>query len=185
MWTTLSAGNPLTTQRIPTLGLTALLLVVATGLLSTTAQADAPVVCAQIDDSMARLDCYDQAAPRNRPREKNLSPESNTTNGIAPARVKEAPPAEPDPFWVQAPTPAPGPPLKQEPLQATVELIRHGQSRKLMIRLDNGQIWRQVKPRFMQLKEGDEVVIQAARLGGYILTRARGGSTRVQLLRPQ
>lgn len=143
--------------------------------------AKAPQICTQIDDSMARLDCYDRSMRATR------RTDQHRLDGDVPA-PEAASPVEPepqiDPFWVDTPEPLPGPPAKQAPMSATVAMIRQGPSRKLLLRLDNGQIWRQVKPRFMQLQEGDEVVIQAARLGGYILTRAHGGSTRVQMLRP-
>ena len=70
-----------------------------------------------------------------------------------------------------------------ETLNATVIKVTRRARNELAFELDNEQLWAQVTPRYLSIKAKDRVIIKKGRLGGYILTTERGGSTRVKRLR--
>ena len=70
-----------------------------------------------------------------------------------------------------------------ETLNATVIKVSRRARNELAFELDNEQLWAQVTPRYLSIKAKDRVIIKKGRLGGYILTTERGGSTRVKRLR--
>ncbi len=68
-------------------------------------------------------------------------------------------------------------------INASVTDIKRRARNELIVYLSNGQVWAQVSPRYLTIKSGDGVVVRRGRMGGYILTTERGGSTRVKRLR--
>ena len=68
-------------------------------------------------------------------------------------------------------------------LTSTVTKIGHNSRNALVFYLDNDQAWHQTSPKAFTIREADNVTIRRGRMGGYILTTERGGSTRVKRLR--
>ena len=68
-------------------------------------------------------------------------------------------------------------------INSKITSIKKRARQEMVFYLENGQVWLQVTARFRAIKEGAEVTINKARLGGYILTAENGVSTRVKRLR--
>ena len=68
-------------------------------------------------------------------------------------------------------------------INASVTDIKRRARNEMIVYLSNGQVWAQVSPRYLTIRNGDGVVVRRGRMGGYILTTERGGSTRVKRLR--
>lgn len=72
-------------------------------------------------------------------------------------------------------------PLEQ--IQAKIINVEKTAHKKLIIVLDNGQVWRQIDNQPMPLKSGELVIIRAAKLRSYFLQKQSGsGSIRVKRL---
>lgn len=65
-------------------------------------------------------------------------------------------------------------------IKSKIAAVRSKDKQKMVFRLENGQIWMQSSPRELPIREGDEVTIKSATIGGYILRTSSGTSTRVQ-----
>lgn len=132
-----------------------LLLVLA----GTAAGAETAVQCASIDDAERRLACFDRI----------FGPAAPAPDG------DPAPPAEGEGkgagvFGLDEPV----------DLTTTVAAVRHRESQRMVFRLANGQIWMQVSPRYVRIREGDQVSIRNATMGGYLMRSSRDVTTRVQ-----
>lgn len=68
-------------------------------------------------------------------------------------------------------------------IDSKITSIKKRASQEMVFYLENGQVWLQVTARYRSIKEGAEVTINKARLGGYVLTAENGVSTRVKRLR--
>ncbi len=166
--------------------LTVLTLTATTG--QTDELSDELVVCRDLPSAVERLDCYDAAVDR-----------SKRSGGPRPAPVAAAPAAvEPAAVIEPAATVASSAgaaTISQEALfgqsgdevQRTVEEAT-GDERidslsaqitrlqtsgydKVAITLDNGQVWQQIETSSLRLKVGDDVSIDRAALGSYMLRK--------------
>lgn len=118
--------------------------------------------CVDIANDQHRLACYDQLF------RGQSQPQPDVVDATFMAAQKSIAKRE-----------AP-PPSAERDVNGRITQINKTLHNELLVELDNGQIWRQLSPRFMSIKEGDEVIVKKARLGGYILSTASGGSTRVK-----
>jgi hypothetical protein len=146
---------------------------------------DELTVCRALTDDDARLICYDSAMDRSR---------QSVDSRPRPAPAQAAPPASVPAATAGAASVAAAN-LSQEDLfgktgeevertvqQATgseaidilsatvTELQRYGYD-KVLIRLDNGQVWKQVNGSSLRLRVGDAVEIERASLGSFMLKK--------------
>jgi len=139
-------------------------------------------VCRDLPDDDARLICYDVAVDRSR---------QNTSGRPAPA----AAPAEPAGTPGTAATAGAAASLSQEALfgkttdevertveeatgderidrlTATVTKLQQYAYNKVLITLDNGQVWKQIDTSNLRLRTGDAVEIERASLGSFMLRK--------------
>lgn len=165
-------------------------------LLTATAQVTAaPTLadCKKLTDNFARLNCYDQMG---------LATEKTAVAPAAPqaaAPVVSIAPA-PTSVPVQATTPAPAPLVTPNPAQATVTVVNvedeFGMTKKkpaevveeidgkvtafernkydkLVVTLENRQVWRQTDSDYIDMKIGDVVVIKKASFGSFLMSNGR------------
>jgi len=181
-------------------------LLAISALFGTTAQAADPSLCAAIADSASRLICYDAAlrpAPAAPAAPVAKSPPAAPAPLAAPAPApvaKAAPAVAPAaPAAVAAPAAEPAKragittmfgllPKRQKQdrpqLQATVVDIKV-RSDGQIVTLNNEQVWMITEPQRDPFAEpDDEIVIDPASLGSFLMSRASGGaSVRVKRLR--
>ena len=201
--TTEAGGNVMATTRYSIFG-----LLVISALFGATAQAADPSLCAAIADSASRLICYD-AALRPAPaapaapvaKSPPAAPAPLAAPAPAPAPVAKAAPAvaAAAPAAVAAPAAEPAKragitsmfgllPKRQKQdrpqLQATVVDIKV-RSDGQIVTLNNEQVWMITEPQRDPFAEpDDEIVIDPASLGSFLMSRASGGaSVRVKRLR--
>lgn len=134
--------------------------------------------CAHIDSDAARLECYDGLAGR-------VSGEAAAAAAPAPTQAEATPQAEPE----TTPEDVFGKPPEEiyaayaeatgveevNEIRATVVTAGKDSRGHVMVELDNGQRWRQVRKEYFKVSDGDEVVISKAVLGSYNMKRASGG----------
>lgn len=60
-------------------------------------------------------------------------------------------------------------------VDAVVTEVRKSAARKLVLTLDNGQVWRQLDNQTMRLKSGDSVVVRKASLNSFLMQKKSGG----------
>lgn len=162
-----------------TLILSASLALISSAVLGQTAVPPEFVTCSRIQKSGERLACYDRAVAY-------LS---------QPTEQQTAAPSAEGSFGLQAGAPvAPAPAAEQsgsEPSNAAVssitarvtEITSDRENRKL-VTLDNGQTWReQTASTFTSLKVGDEVRINRAALGSFMMSAPSGRPLRVRRLK--
>ena len=183
-------------------------LLAISALFGATAQAADPSLCAAIADSAARLICYDAVlrpapaaaaapvakAPPAAPAPAPVAKAAPAVAAVSPAAVAAAAPAA-----VAAPAAEPAKragimsmfgllPKRQKQdrpqLQATVVDIKV-RSDGQIVTLDNDQVWMITEPQRDPFAEpDDEIVIDPASLGSFLMSRASGGaSVRVKRLR--
>ena len=181
-------------------------LLAISALFGATAQAADPSLCAAIADSASRLICYDAAlrpAPAAPAAPVAKSPPAAPAPLAAPAPApvaKAAPAVAPAaPAAVAAPAAEPAKragittmfgllPKRQKQdrpqLQATVVDIKV-RSDGQIVTLNNEQVWMITEPQRDPFAEpDDEIVIDPASLGSFLMSRASGGaSVRVKRLR--
>ncbi len=59
-------------------------------------------------------------------------------------------------------------------VEAAVTEVRRSANRKLVVTLDNGQIWRQLDNQPMHLKSGESVIVRKASLNSFLLEKKSG-----------
>jgi hypothetical protein len=154
--------------------------------------------CASLVDAGARLACYDAlagaAAPSAATAQAAPSPSaSGSVRPIPSSSAAAAPvaapvaPAAPNftDFGVRnGPLQAERDPVREKTMLAVVSAVSFRERGELVVRLDNGQVWRQIQPSDYPLKPGDHVEIDVAALGSYRLwtpsTRRATKVTRIQ-----
>ena len=127
-------------------------------------------VCTEIEDDAERLACYDtrSKASSPAPAEQQVQPATAEAPAPEPAATAtaETPAQEsaaPEEFGRKEPLDAP-----REYIEATiVEIATSGEVDYL--RLDNGQVWREVEDSRMRFKEGRKVTITEGVLSSYDL----------------
>ena len=60
-------------------------------------------------------------------------------------------------------------------VEAVISEVRKSASRKLLVTLDNGQVWRQLDNQTLHLKSGESVIIRKASLNSYLMGKKSGG----------
>jgi hypothetical protein len=148
-------------------------------------QADSLMVdlgpCVGIESAEQRFDCYEQrvdAALRARfgtaGAAASPAPQVPASRGSATGREGAPPPAA-----------APARPTDTaDEIVATVASVLEIVPNRLQVTLDNGQVWRQTATRQYPVRQGQQVRISQAGLGGYRLTvEELGGFIRVEQLR--
>jgi hypothetical protein len=139
--------------------------------------------CTRVDDSTARLACYDRAAGRP---SMTTAPPAATAGPVRTAPVAPpapaAPPAAVDPVakfgaadTVVAKRQASVEKDEVKQVEAKVAAVRKRATGQHILTLDNGQVWEQTETRSEpQYAVGDVVVIRRGLLGSFILTLAKG-----------
>lgn len=163
-------------------------------LLATPAFADEELLaCRDTQDPEKRVACYDRLVDSRYPRETpettdNAETERQATSQprIEQARIN-APAIEPE--VTQAPTHEPDndseelfgkpsqPLTTRTEIESTVRKVAKSAHRKLVITLDNQQIWQQLDSGAMRLHAGDTVTIKSAMLNSYQLRKTSGGKS--------
>lgn len=166
----------------------AILVLILPAAASADALRDELRVCRDLPDDDARLICYDAAVDRSRQSTySSPAPASESPPTAAPAEPAAAPGAA-------AATAATGT-LTQEDLfgktgdevertveeatgseridslSATVTRLQQYAYDKVLITLDNGQIWKQVDTSSLRLRVGDAIDIERASLGSFMLRK--------------
>lgn len=129
--------------------------------------------CAAMQDAVLRLDCYDKAFRR---------PDSDEAE---PAAVKVAEDFGFSEAEIRAREPDRGLQDAADQLAAIVAEVGYTQrTRKMIVTLDNGQVWLQSEAVTSgRLRAGDHVTIQKAALGSYQLLTPGRIAVRVRRLR--
>ncbi len=148
-------------------------------------------VCRGLTDDEARLECYDAAVDRSKTSGAG-SPAAATAAAAAPASAEPAPSAtaavatsaagttnqidQEDLFGkssedVQRTVEAATGAERLDSLTATVTKLQKLGYDKVLITLDNGQVWKQVDASSLRLRVGDAVDIERASLGSFMLRK--------------
>ena len=142
--------------------------------------------CAALENAAKRLICYDKifrnnGQPGRRTPSAELSLPSSTSSAPPPptSEVVTSNQSIPDP--TQKPSTKNAREFKR--FGSQVHSITRRARNEMAFHLANDQIWVQISPRYVTIKEGDNVEVRKQRMGGYILINERGASTRVSRLR--
>jgi len=158
---------------------TALTLINSAVLAQTAAVPPAFVTCSRIQKNSERLACYDSAV-------SYLS---------RPAEQQTAAPSAEASFGLQAGAPVMSPTVPEQAgsdsnsteilsITARVTEITSDRENRKIVTLDNGQTWReQTASTFIALKVGDEVRINRAALGSFMMSAPSGRPLRVRRLK--
>ena len=111
---------------------------------------DPLVKCRQIKDVEERVKCYDRFVDR----------------------IASEPVSRPIPTHSSAPSPS--------LVEARITRVKRSADKKIVVTLDNGQIWRQIDNEPIVLRNGDEIIVRPARLGSYLMEK-RSGSGRIRV----
>jgi len=142
--------------------------------------------CRTLESAQARLECYDAVELAPRPADAAASGSvapatvpSSATAGAAPTTATATAPAS-----ATAPEPGEASDFGREhweasretpdSIRASVAAVARGGYGKLVITLDNGQVWQQRGSEKFQLSEGDAVVIERGALNSFFLSKADG-----------
>lgn len=133
------------------------------------ADEDALTKCRQIEDIEARVACYDEfvdarymmgSGDRVETRATAV-PDAQSlfgTNDADAKRIVETSLA-----------------IEQiDQIEAVVTEVRKSATRKLVVTLDNGQVWRQLDSQPMRLKSGESVIVRKASLGSFLMEKQSG-----------
>ena len=116
--------------------------------------------CRQIEDIEERVVCYDKIVDSLS--ESGAIPDAESLFGRNAAEAKR----------IVETTLA----IEQIDRDEAVETeIRESATRKLVITLDNGQIWRQLDSQTMRLKNGEPVIVRKASLNSFRMEKKSGG----------
>lgn len=116
--------------------------------------------CRQIEDVEKRVACYDKVVDSLS--ESSPIPDAQSLFGRNDAEAKR----------IVETTLA----IEQiDQVEAVVTEIRESATRKLVITLDNGQIWRQLDGQTMRLKNGEPVIVRKASLNSFRMGKKSGG----------
>ena len=174
----------------------AAVLLQALGCVSLAAAAGLPgsvLACREVDDPERRLACYDAAVDRapeasvsTPPDEKPPSPAPASADGsstVSVADTGEGPANAEDPLSAERLFGKSGVEVRQsvqkatgtkeiDKIEATVTKVQYDASGKVVVTLDNGQVWRQIDTSRIRLSKKNTVVIQRASLGSFLLTKS-------------
>ncbi|XOV82855.1 MAG: hypothetical protein ACFHXK_18600 [bacterium] len=142
--------------------------------------------CSLIDDPTERLRCFDRQFPADSiASEPPATSPPHDTAGAVEQSSDNTLPLEPGTTTATAAPSSRGLFSEKEPFLITsrLESVRDRDKQKMVFRLENDQIWLQDSPRSLPFREGDEVTIRSATIGGYILSNHKGVSTRVRQIK--
>ena len=153
--------------------------------LPATAPAEAPGeelrACRDLADDQARLACYDDAVDR-RAKSEDSGPESSAENAAAPAESAATPTSisQEDLFGktsteVERTVEEATGSERIDSLSATIAKLQKYGYNKVLITLDNGQVWKQVDTSTLRLRAGDSISIERAALGSFMLRKPGNG----------
>jgi len=132
--------------------------------------------CRTIQDKAARADCYDEVVDRccidNLDTGEELG-ESDWFGGLNDEELNsEAGRTIEDKDATH----------QVDNIEALVTLVRQSGHRKLLLTLDNDQVWRQLDNSKLRLRVGESVTIRKASLGSFLLEK-RSGSRAIRVRR--
>ena len=119
------------------------------------------IQCRQIEEAEDRAACYDKVVDSRYPAESNMVPDAQSLFGTADAEAKR----------IVETTLA----IEQiDQIRATVADVGESPGKKLLVALDNGQVWRQLDNKTLRLRNGEAVIVRKASLGSYLLEKESG-----------
>lgn len=128
---------------------------------------EALIECRQIEDVEERVACYDRIVDSLY--ESGAIPAAQSLFGRDNAEAKR----------IVETTLA----IEQiDHVEAVVTEVRKSATRKLLVTLDNGQIWRQLDSQTLHLKSGESVTIRKASLNSFLM-RKKSGSRSIRVKR--
>ncbi|MFP6809140.1 MAG: hypothetical protein VB957_18440 [Pseudomonadales bacterium] len=159
--------------------------------------------CSDVEDSAARLECFD----RNFPSVGNPAPISpqvteqteSVADDVRPDETLDSSPRD-EPILEEAVVVIESEkPASQEKkaegswknlfsigsdneISGTIVDLLKKDKQPMVFKLDNDQIWIQTKARNVRIRKGDNVTIRSATFGGFIMYSESGASTRVSLI---
>ncbi len=154
-------------------GAIGLLVVSFSGMAQSDSINEAVNQCAQIENSLKRLVCYDKVAGK-------IDNYQQQAFSEVPAAAGEADYAPDDAFGMEIT--AKRKLAKIDSLVSTVTKKDKNISRELVLTLENGQVWKQLGDEYFKVDIGDEVTIQRASLGSFLLT-VEGKNQRLRVKR--
>ncbi len=143
--------------------------------------ADAMEKCSQVSNSLKRLVCFDKLVQRSRGMQDVELP---TMVQRSQTRPTTAPATAPQPSLQAAPQQSRESTFGFEQqideerreefnsIRALVAKVDENALKRMVITLDNGQVWRQMESGSVRLKAGDEVIVERGLLGSFHLKRA-------------
>lgn len=135
-------------------------------------------ICRGEESPAERLECYDQIqvpgpeipAPAMIPGKESASQAQPAAAGV------EVTPAE------QFGKPRPAPVAELSEITAVIAVVARNDAGQVRVKLENGQVWRQIDHARLNLKAGDTVAIKAASLGSFLMS-LEGGSRVIRVKR--
>ncbi len=136
---------------------------------SLTIERERIAACANIESLVARVGCYDDLARgllRGRDNNTAQTPE-HEDEALFGRDETESRAQLQEKLGIKA----------IDAIEATVARIERTPYGKLMLSLDNGQVWRQIDSARLPLDKGEMISIQRAGLGSFLLEKSSGSRT--------
>ena len=132
--------------------------------------------CRQIDDIEERVACYDEVVDSRY--RSDTSVQADAASPPTMAEDQEAPDAQSlfgtndaEARQIVETTLA----IEQiDHIEATVSDVRESAGDKMILTLDNGQVWRQLDSKTLHLKSGEVVIIRKASFSSFLLEKKSG-----------
>jgi hypothetical protein len=164
----------------------AILVLIVPAAASADALRDELRVCRDLPDDDARLICYDAAVDRSR-QSTYSSPAPASENPPAAATAATGTLTQEDRFGktgdeVERTVEEATGSERIDSLSATVTRLQQYAYDKVLITLDNGQVWKQVDASSLRLRVGDAIDIERASLGSFML-RKQGSKRSMRVAR--
>jgi len=149
---------------------------------------DELLACRDLRAEEARVTCYDSVVDRSRhrggqeTRPATPTPMPARTEAAAPATMGTAGIMQEDLFGksgdeVQRTVEEVTGSQRIESLSAQVTKLQPSGYDKVFITLDNGQIWQQIDSSYLRLKVGDNITVERATLGSFLLQKIGSNRT--------
>lgn len=139
---------------------------------SALADEDALLQCRQVESIEERVACYDRYVDSTHPKDAVTAVRIPDAQSLFGEHDSEAKQIVAEALSIE----------QIDQVLAEVANVSRSASRKLVVTLENGQVWQQVDSQALHLKEGDAVVIRKASLGSYRLEK-ESGSRRIRVRR--
>lgn len=129
--------------------------------------------CRDIESSEERLQCYDNALAGGKSSQEP-SPEASPPAAAAPVagELSQETLFGKNAVEVQEAVNEAAGVETIDRLESTVSAIRYQPGGKVIVKLDNGQVWRQTTAGDLHLDEGDTVIIRKAALGSFLMQKS-------------